>query len=136
MSFEYNFTEESSMKTWIMAVLIVAASVMGGSAIASQDQKPVTVIILFKVLPGMESAFRTAVAQTIVPTRAEKGCISYTFNQSVEDATEFSAVEIWRSQVDIDRHAASAHIKTLTDTTRRMFASGYPILKSYQSFEK
>ena len=57
----HNFTEESSMKTWMMAMLVVVASGVGGSAIASQDQRPLTVIVQVKVLPGMESAFETAV---------------------------------------------------------------------------
>ena len=33
---EHNFTEESSMKTWMMAMLVVVTSVVGGSAIVRQ----------------------------------------------------------------------------------------------------
>ena len=73
------------MKTWMMAMLVVVVSGVGGSAIASQDQRPLTVIVQVKVLPGMESAFETAVLQILVPTRAEEGCVSFTFNQSVQD---------------------------------------------------
>ena len=115
---------------------MLVASVVGGSAIASQDQRPLTVIVQVKVLPGMESAFKTAVAQIVLPTRAEEGCVSFTFNQSVQDPTEFSAVEVWRPRVDIDKHEATPHMKKFFDTIGKMFAPGYPILKSYENLDE
>ena len=124
------------MKTWMMAMLVVVASGVGGSAIASQDQRPLTVIVQVKVLPGMESAFKTAVAQIVLPTRAEEGCVSFTFNQSVQDPTEFSVVGVWRSRADADKHGATPHMKKCFDTVGKMFAPGYPILKSYENLDE
>jgi quinol monooxygenase YgiN len=133
---EHNFTEESSMKRWMMTMLVAVTSGVGGSAIASQDQRPLTVIVQVKVLPGMESAFETAVLQILVPTRAEEGCVSFTVNQSVQDPTEFSAVEVWRSRADADKHGETPHMKKCLDTVGKMFAPGYPILKSYENLDE
>jgi hypothetical protein len=61
---------------------------------------------------------------------------SFTFNQSVQDPTEFSAVEVWRSRVDIDKHEATPHMKKFFDTIGKMFAPGYPIQKSYKNLDE
>jgi quinol monooxygenase YgiN len=121
-----------------MAVtLLMVASATGGTAMAADEQKPVTVIVLFKVSPGMESAFKKAAVQTIAASRAEEGCVSYAFNQSVDDPTEFSVSEIWRSKSDNARHEKSAHIKAFGDTVPKMLAPGQPpVVKEYQSFDK
>jgi quinol monooxygenase YgiN len=84
----------------------------------------------------MESAFKTAVAQIVLPTRAEEGCVSFTFNQSVQDPTEFSVVGVWRSRADADKHGETPHMKKCLDTVGKMFAPGYPILKSYENLDE
>lgn len=34
----------------------------------------------------------------------KKGCLRYSFNQNIEDATEFVLYEQWESEVDLDNH--------------------------------
>jgi quinol monooxygenase YgiN len=76
------------------------------------------------------------VAPIVLPTRAEEGCVSFTFNQSVQDPTEFSVVEVWRSRADADKHGETPHMKKCLDAIGKMFAPGYPILKSYENLDE
>lgn len=44
-------------------------------------------------------------------TRGEKGCIQYDLLQNQDDPTDFTFVEIWASQGDLDAHLASDHLQ-------------------------
>jgi hypothetical protein len=44
-------------------------------------------------------------------TRQEKGCIQYELLQNKDDLSEFTFVETWASQADLDAHLASEHLK-------------------------
>jgi quinol monooxygenase YgiN len=45
------------------------------------------------------------------PTRRETGCISYELLQNKNDPTDFTFVEEWEREADLDAHLASDHIK-------------------------
>jgi quinol monooxygenase YgiN len=124
------------MKSFFCTFLIVAVYLGVTKAMASQNQKPLILIATVKVLAGTEKAFKAAAVQILEATRAEEGSISYIFNQSVQDPTEFSTVEVWRSQADIDAHMIAPHVQKFFSTVGAMFVSGYPILKTYQSFDR
>jgi quinol monooxygenase YgiN len=56
------------------------------------------------------------------PTRAEDGCVTYELLQNTRDSTDFTFVEEWSSKADLDRHAASEHIKTGRELVREHLA--------------
>jgi len=45
----------------------------------------------------------------IAPSRAEAGCISYTFFQDITDENKFFFYEEWKDQTAIDFHFATPH---------------------------
>ncbi len=45
----------------------------------------------------------------IVPSRAEKGCIHYSFYQDLNDDNKFFFYEEWKDQSIIDQHNSSKH---------------------------
>jgi quinol monooxygenase YgiN len=61
--------------------------------------------------PGKEDALRTVLAELVIPTHAEDGCILYAVHQGAEDPTRFAIVERWTSQEVLDAHIASEHMK-------------------------
>jgi quinol monooxygenase YgiN len=49
----------------------------------------------------------------IGPTRAEDGCIVYELMQNNDDPTDFTFVEEWESDADLDAHLESEHVRRL-----------------------
>jgi len=63
--------------------------------------------------PGKEDELRTLLRGLIViePTRREPGCVTYELLQNTADPTDFTFVEEWRSDADLDAHLQSAHLR-------------------------
>jgi quinol monooxygenase YgiN len=123
------------MRTALTVLIMTFSILRGAEAMASEAHQPLIVIATVKVAAGQEAAFKAAAVGILKSTRAETGNISYTFNQGVQDPTEFSTFEVWRSQADIDVHMKTVPMKTFFQTVGPLFAPGYPVLKTYQSFE-
>lgn len=51
--------------------------------------------------------------ELIAETRKEKGCIEYTFNQNIQDETNFIFIEAWQSREDLDNHTKTEHFQRL-----------------------
>jgi quinol monooxygenase YgiN len=112
--------------------MVALALTVGISATASAD--PILVIATVKVRAGTEAAFKEAAELILAPTHAEAGSLSYGFYQSPTEPSEFTTVEVWRSQADIDQHMKLPFMQSFFKTVGGLFAPGYPVLKSYQQF--
>ncbi len=53
---------------------------------------------------------RPAMASMITASRAEPGCIEYSYAQDVLDAGLIHVTEVWRDRAALDEHFRSAHI--------------------------
>ena len=60
---------------------------------------------------GKEDELRTLLRGLIEPTRREPGCVTYELLQSTTDPTDFTFVEEWSSEADLDAHLQSAHLR-------------------------
>lgn len=49
----------------------------------------------------------------VAPTHEEPGCISYEMLHSIEDPTQFTFVEEWHSEADLEAHLGTPHIEAL-----------------------
>jgi quinol monooxygenase YgiN len=56
---------------------------------------------------------RELLCALIEPTRKEAGCITYELLQNRNEPTDFTFVEEWASDSDLDRHSISDHLKAL-----------------------
>ena len=65
----------------------------------------ITVMIHAKVKQQMLDAYLDLIKLLIKET-SKKGCVNYSFNQSVEEPTDFVIHEQWQSQADLDNHIA------------------------------
>lgn len=59
--------------------------------------------------PAHRDAFVDAVTTLMEATRAEDGCVSYTFSADLHDPGRFHLSEQWRDAATSDAHGASAH---------------------------
>lgn len=53
---------------------------------------------------------RPIMQQMIEASRAEDGCIDYTYSQDILDASLIHVKELWRDRVSLDKHFMSDHI--------------------------
>jgi quinol monooxygenase YgiN len=53
---------------------------------------------------------RTAMARMIEASRAEVGCLAYSYAEDVLEPGLIRVAEAWRDQAALDRHFASTHI--------------------------
>lgn len=69
----------------------------------------VTVVAYLTVRPGTEEVFLDNFAGVVAQTRAEPGCISYTFHQHATDSHRFVFVENFVDQAAFDSHVKQPH---------------------------
>lgn len=68
------------------------------------------VIGTVRVPPEAIEAARPAMAAMLEATRAEPGCVSYSYAEDVIDPGLVRVAELWRSQADLDAHFATPHM--------------------------
>ena len=64
-----------------------------------------------RLTSGSFDQIRPHMLVMIAASRAEKGCIDYTYARDVVDADTIRVFEIWNSQEDLDRHFTMPHLK-------------------------
>ena len=57
-----------------------------------------------RIKAGQESAARAAFAEVMDGSRAEPGCVEYSFTQDIRDAALIHVVEIWNSEAELMAH--------------------------------
>jgi len=61
--------------------------------------------------PGRVEELRALLEGLVEPTRKEPGCVTYELLQNKNDPTDFTFVEEWRSEADLDAHLQSPHLQ-------------------------
>lgn len=72
-----------------------------------------SVLVVARVVAHRDRIFdlQSLLLGLLVSTRQEKGCIQYDLLHNNEDPTDFTFVEIWESQADLEAHLASDHLQ-------------------------
>ena len=65
-----------------------------------------------KIDPASRDGAVAASIEMMRETRAEPGCISYTFSEDLEEPGTFRIFEEWVSQEALDAHFSSPHMAT------------------------
>lgn len=60
--------------------------------------------------PDKAADVRAILLGLIEPVRREKGCLCYELLQNKADPTDFTFVEEWASEAELDAHSNSAHL--------------------------
>ena len=61
--------------------------------------------------PGKEEELRILLRGLVEPTRREAGCVTYELLQNKAEPTDFTFVEEWRSEEELDAHLQSTHLR-------------------------
>jgi quinol monooxygenase YgiN len=83
----------------------------------------VKVIAHIKAKPDTVEATRELLKTLILPTRIEQGCITYELYQNEADPTDFTFVEEWTSNEDLDAHSESDHLKNFAAEGANLLAA-------------
>ena len=78
-------------------------------AVPGQAEKPFSLIVHFKVKRDQVDAVLAGAKKVVVASRAEKGCLAYDVQQSLEEPTEFFILETWRDAKGLEFHAGTGH---------------------------
>ena len=87
------------------------------------------VVARVKALPGKVEATRSILLALIEPTRQELGCITYELLQNKRDPTDFTFVEEWASDADLDLHSTSNHLAETVSKLADLLAEAPDIRK-------
>jgi quinol monooxygenase YgiN len=63
----------------------------------------------------------------IAPSKAEKGCIHYSFYQDMNDENKFFFYEEWKDQASIDQHNLTQHFLNFQPKFKEMIIGGATI---------
>jgi len=64
----------------------------------------------FRIPPANLPAAREAMARAVVASRAEDGCIAYSYGEDLCDPGRFIVLEKWESRAALDAHFQTAHM--------------------------
>lgn len=62
--------------------------------------------------PGKVEELLALLEGLVEPTRKEPGCVTYELLQNKTDPTDFTFVEEWRSEAELDAHLQSPHVQS------------------------
>ena len=61
--------------------------------------------------PGKVKELRALLQGLVEPTRREPGCVTYELLQNKAEPTDFTFVEEWSSEEELDAHLQSPHLR-------------------------
>jgi len=64
-----------------------------------------------RIPPGTIDRARPAMERMIAATRAEDGCLDYSYAEDVAEPGRIHVIERWRDRAALERHFTAAHIK-------------------------
>jgi quinol monooxygenase YgiN len=91
----------------------------------------IRVVARVVALPDKVNELGAVLLELIAPTRKEVGCIKYELLQNQSDSTDFTFVEEWNSDEDLDAHLQSPHIAKATGQLDGLVV-GEPDIRRYR----
>jgi len=84
--------------------------------------------------PDTVDQTRELLMTLILPTRIELGCITYQLFQNEADPTDFTFIEEWTSDEDLNSHLQSDHLNQVAVEGANLFAAA-PDIRRYKLVE-
>lgn len=103
-----------------------------GTGIRFRKGNPALVVVHARMVgnPDKRNELLAAIPALTEATRAEAGCISYTFYEDTENPNHFIFVEEWESQEALGAHTQTPHFGAFMKQSRELFAAK-PQIKVY-----
>ncbi len=89
----------------------------------------------FPIKPDAVEELRSALGGLQAATRAESGCVSYEWSESVETPGTFYSIETWVSRDALDAHMTTEHVKAAVANLPG-WLGGQPALVAYEAAEE
>lgn len=86
------------------------------------ESQTVTVVARIRAKAGKETEVRDTLLALVVPTSAEKGCISYDLHQSEDDQGLFLFYENWQSREDLAEHLRMPYLQAFIERSAEILA--------------
>ncbi|MDY6785198.1 MAG: putative quinol monooxygenase [Cyanobacteriota bacterium] len=80
--------------------------------------------------PDKIEELKAVLLELLEPTRQEPGCIQYDLLQNKADPTDFTFVERWESEANLEAHLTTEHIKVASQKINGLVAAG-PDVRRY-----
>jgi quinol monooxygenase YgiN len=94
-----------------------------------------SLVVTLKTKPDQVGAMIEAAKKVEKPSREEKGCIRYEFQQNQEDPAEFVLLETWKDLKALEAHFATPHFAELGKQFP-MILAGPPQIRITQAVTK
>ncbi|MBE6997740.1 MAG: antibiotic biosynthesis monooxygenase [Ruminococcaceae bacterium] len=72
-------------------------------------------------------AYHALAKELVEKTQKERGNVSYTLNQSVEDPRMHAMIEVWESRDALEAHLASEHFLRIVPQMGQLAQEKYPL---------
>jgi quinol monooxygenase YgiN len=90
----------------------------------------IRVVARIIALPDKVEELKAVLLELIEPTRQEPGCIQYELLYNSSEPTDFTFVETWNSDEDLDIHLSSLHIQKAFEQVEGLLAT-LPDIRRY-----
>ena len=81
--------------------------------------------------PGRRDELVAAARAVAAATRADDGCLAYSFAADVEDPDRVLSVEVWRDRDALDAHMRHDHTRAFLEVTPDLIA-GEPVMSVHE----
>ncbi len=81
--------------------------------------------------PGHRDELVAAARAVAAATRADRGCLAYSFAADVEDPDRILSIEIWADQAALDEHMRHEHTQEFLRTAPGLVA-GDPVMSFHE----
>ncbi len=88
------------------------------------------VVAHIRSLKDQQDELRKVLADLVDPTRKEAGCLRYQLFRNNADPREFTFIEEWKSEADLDAHLKKPHLQAAFASFPRL-VEGTPVVNRY-----
>jgi quinol monooxygenase YgiN len=78
------------------------------------------ILVTVVVHPEDAEAFQSLAATMMLATRAEPGCIEYTFSRAIDETRRFMLTERWQDAAALQTHFATPHMRDFLNAARAL----------------
>jgi quinol monooxygenase YgiN len=81
--------------------------------------------------PGRRDELVAAAREVAAATRADPGCLAYSFSADVEDPDRIVGIEVWADRTALDQHMGHAHTRDFLAVVADLVA-GQPMMDVHE----
>jgi quinol monooxygenase YgiN len=84
----------------------------------------IVVLVSLTLHPEDADTFQERAMAMMAATRAEAGCLEYTFSRAIDNPQRFLITECWQDTASLEAHFATAHMLEFRQSVRALRIEG------------